>query len=63
MAVKVLVIEPIRNRVLGDRCVRRDVGEPVAVEELKASVANHSHGQAGGSPAVEDLADSCPHSS
>ena len=46
------------NGVLGDGCVRRNVGEPVSVEELEAAVANHSYGQADGRPAVEDPADS-----
>ena len=42
---------------LGDRRVRRDVGEPVPVEELERSVADHSHCQADDGPAVEDLVD------
>ena len=51
-------MEPIRktvSSVIGR--VRRDVGHPVAVEELEASVADHAHRQADGGPAVEDLAD------
>jgi hypothetical protein len=46
------------NRVLGDGCVRRNVGEPVSVEKLEASIAHHSDGQADGRPAAEDPADS-----
>jgi hypothetical protein len=51
------------DRVLGDGRVRRDVGEPVSVEKLEASVANRSQSQANRRPAVEDPADSCLSSS
>ena len=50
-----------KDRVLGDGRLRRDVGEPVSVEELKGSVADHSDRQTDGGPAVEDLVDSGLH--
>jgi len=49
------------DRVLGDRCVRRDVRYTKAVEPGKGSVSHHPHGKAGGRPAVEDLANLGPY--
>ncbi len=49
-----------KDRVLGDRCVRSDVGVPVSVEELQARVADHTYRQTDGRPAVEDPADMGP---
>ena len=34
------------HRVLSDRRVGRDIGEPVPVKGLEASIADHTHGQA-----------------
>jgi hypothetical protein len=45
-----------KDRVLGDRRVRRDVGQAVSVEELEVPIADHAHRQTDSGPAVEDLA-------
>ena len=58
IAVMVLVIEAIRKTVSSvDGRARADVGDAVPVEPRQGSVADHPHRQAGGRPAVEDLAD------
>jgi len=46
-----------KHRVLGDGRVRRYVCNPVAVEELEASVADNAHGQPKRRVAVQDAVD------
>lgn len=50
-----------KDGVLGDARVRRQVGEPVSVEERERPVAHHADRQADGGPAVDELADSGLH--
>jgi len=60
--VKALLMEAIRktlSSVMG--CARRDVREPVSVEELEGSVADHAHRQTDSRPAVQDPSDSGLH--
>ena len=55
--MKVLVIDPIRNTVSWVTGVFDAVCNPVAVEELEASVADHAHGQPDRRVAVQDPVD------
>src|SRR6266536_1492761 len=46
-----------KDRVLGSRGLRPDVGDAVSGEPLQRSVADHAYRQTNGGPAVEDLGD------
>jgi len=50
-----------KDRVLGNRCVRRDVRHTVAVEGLKRSVGHQPESQTDSRSAVENLVDPGPH--